>query len=88
MAVREEAIDVMDGNNFAEALEANVNVSYLRLSKPRMAAKVARATLANRWDIDHKKALNAVRMSGVSSEGNVGEGNCQQPVRVVAGPDR
>ena len=24
-----EAVDVMDGNNFAEVLEANVNVSYL-----------------------------------------------------------
>ena len=37
-----EAIDVMDGNNFAEALDSNANVSYLRLSKPRVAAKVAR----------------------------------------------
>ena len=37
-----DAIDVMDGNNFAEALEANVIVPYLRLSKPRVAAKVAR----------------------------------------------
>ena len=36
------AIDVMDGNDFVEALEVNVNVSYLRLSKPRRAAEVAR----------------------------------------------
>ena len=72
------AIDVMDGNSFAQALEANVNVSYLRRSKSRRAAEVARgpafgnihsekgkqvdaATLASRWGIGHKKALNTVR---------------------------
>ena len=27
-----EAVDIMDGDNFAEALEANVSVSYLGLS--------------------------------------------------------
>ena len=75
-----EAVDIRDGDNFAEALEANVNMSYLRLSKPRVAAKVVRgpalgnihsekgkqvdaATLASRWGIDHKKALNTVRMT-------------------------
>ena len=70
----------MDGDNFAEALEASVNASHLRLSKARVAAKAARGqalgnihsekgkqvdaeTLANRWGIYHKKALNTVRMT-------------------------
>ena len=79
-STRAEAVGIIDGDNFAEALEANVNVSYLRLSKPRVATTVARgpalgnihsekgkqvdaATLASRWGIDHKKALNTVRMT-------------------------
>ena len=98
-----DAVDVMSSDNFAEALEAHVNVSNVRVMKPRATAQIDRVppkqrgdkteirvdkndrvlsqvdkfgniqstrgksvdaeTLARRWGIDHKKALNTVRMT-------------------------
>ena len=33
-----DAVDMLEGDNFAKALECTVNVSYLRLTKPKKVA--------------------------------------------------
>ena len=37
-----EAVDVTSIDNFAEALEANVNISHVKTAKPRIASLVER----------------------------------------------
>ena len=75
-----EAVDVMSNDNFAEALEANVNISYVKTAQPRIASLAERNPAfghiqptkgrmmgaeapAKFWNIDHRKALNTVKMT-------------------------
>ena len=43
-----EAVDVTSIDNFAEALEANVNISHVKTAKPRIASLVERNPVPGR----------------------------------------
>ena len=88
MSTTVKAVDVTSIDNFAEALEANVNISHVKTAKPRIASLVERnpvpgrvqsfkgemvgaEALAKRWNVDHREALNTVKMSTQRGSGTV-----------------
>ena len=69
-----EARDIMDGDTFAEAPEANINVPYLKLSKSRVVAKLARGPILGNVHSEKSKQVDASSVVSVAITVNIVRG--------------